>query len=41
MLSLEALFERFFADRGYVSKKLANQLPKEFGIDFLRNLTMI
>ena len=31
---LQGLFGKFFADRGYVSKKLANQLLEEFGIHF-------
>ncbi len=29
---LEGLFGKFFADRGYVSQKLANQLLEEFGV---------
>jgi transposase len=31
---LQSLFGQFFADRGYVSQKLANQLLEEFGIQF-------
>ncbi len=31
---LQGLFGKFFADRGYVSQKLANQLLEEFGIQF-------
>jgi hypothetical protein len=31
---LQGLFGQFFADRGYVSQKLANQLLEEFGIQF-------
>jgi len=31
---LQSLFGKFFADRGYVSQKLANQLLEEFGIQF-------
>ena len=40
---LEGLFGKFFADRGYVSQKLATQLLQEFGIEFFakprRNMT--
>ena len=40
---LENLFGKFFADRGYVSQKLATQLLQEFGIEFFakprRNMT--
>ena len=31
---LQGLFGKFFADRGYVSQKLANQLLEDFGIQF-------
>ena len=31
---LQSLFGKVFADRGYVSQKLATQLLKEFGIEF-------
>ncbi len=31
---LQNLFGKFFANRGYVSQKLANQLLEEFGIQF-------
>ena len=31
---LKGLFGKFFADRGYVSQKLANRLLKEYGIQF-------
>ena len=31
---LQGLFGKFFADRGYVSQKLAHQLLEEFGIQF-------
>jgi hypothetical protein len=31
---LQGLFGKFFADRGYVSQKLANQLLEELGIQF-------
>jgi hypothetical protein len=31
---LQNLFGKFFADRGYVSQKLANQLLEDFGIQF-------
>ncbi|BAZ36676.1 transposase (plasmid) [Calothrix sp. NIES-4101] len=31
---LSKLFGKFFADRGYVSKELADKLFKEFGIEF-------
>ncbi len=31
---LKGLFGKFLADRGYVSQKLANQLLKEYGIQF-------
>ncbi len=33
-LLLKGLFGKFFAARGYVSQKLANQLLEEFGIQF-------
>lgn len=35
---LKSLFGKVFADRGYVSQKLATQLFKELGIEFLLNL---
>jgi hypothetical protein len=31
---LQGLFGKFFADRGYVSQKLANQLLEDLGIQF-------
>ena len=31
---LQGLFGKIFADRGYVSQKLANQLLEELGIQF-------
>ena len=31
---LQGLLGKFFADRGYVSQKLANQLLQDFGIQF-------
>ena len=33
---VQNFFGKFFADRGYVSQKLANQLLEEFGIQFFR-----
>ena len=36
---LSGLFGKIFADRGYVSQKLASQLLEEFGIQFFAKLS--
>lgn len=42
---LQSLFGKVFADRGYVSKKLAQELLETYGIEFFakpwRNMNML